>query len=360
MRLLCVEDEAALRGDMVEYLRMHAYEVDEADSGEAAIAQLNSNHYDLVLCDIKMPNMDGYELLRQVRSENHMATTPFLFLSALNERDDKIRAHSTGCDGYLTKPIDFALLDATLKSHIERQRQRDFIHFTTQDSLQRHVMAAIDDALNGPMMSASMVLGHMRDTLPQLTPSALDDHLQRAQNNVQTHAVDLHLLHSTLMMQVAPISLMPEMMLTEDLIRLSLEECLYQRPTASIRYKASAPDGHFITGDMRMLQRALAGLMVVIPHDVDSCDVVSVIYGYDTVSLTICDHPAMRSGEDFVAIDAATNLIALSQVTRQRLIPLCYAMQVAHAHGGRLELMLWPDDLLAVRFVLPNQRVEQH
>jgi CheY-like chemotaxis protein len=71
MRLLCVEDEAALRGDIVEYLRMHAYEVDEADSGEAAIAQLNSNRYDLVLCDIKMPNMDGYELLRQVRSENH-------------------------------------------------------------------------------------------------------------------------------------------------------------------------------------------------------------------------------------------------------------------------------------------------
>jgi DNA-binding response OmpR family regulator len=358
MRLLCVEDEAALRGDIVEYLRMHAYEVDEADSGEAAIAQLNSNRYDLVLCDIKMPNMDGYELLRQVRSENHMATTPFLFLSALNERDDKIRAHNTGCDGYLTKPIDFALLDATLKSHIERQRQRDFIYFTTQDSLQRHVMAAIDDALNGPMMNASIVISHLRETLPTLTPSALNEHLQRVQGNVHAHAVDLHMLHSAIMMQVSPVAMLPEMMLTEDLIRLSVAECHYQNPEAPMRYKASPPTGNVITGDMRMLQRALAGLMVLMPHAVDSCDVVSARHEADAVTLTICDHPAMQGDDDFVAIDASTNLIALSRVTRQRLVPLCYAMQVAHAHGGRLELMLWPDDLLAVRFVLPKQHAE--
>lgn len=360
MRLLCVEDEAALRGDMVEYLRMHAYEVDEADSGEAAIAQLNSNRYDLVLCDIKMPNMDGYELLRQVRSEDHMATTPFLFLSALNERDDKIRAHSTGCDGYLTKPIDFALLDATLKSHIERQRQRDFIQFTTQDSMQQHVMAAIDDALNGPIMSASVVIGHLRDTLPVLTPSALDKHLERAQLSVNAHMIDLHMLYASLMMQANQVDITHEMTLTEDLIRLAAEECVYEKPSSVIRYKAEPKSREFVYGERRMLQRALAILMMSMEHEAQTSDVVTSSSDEGFLSLTLYDHADMKRENDFVVINTATNLTALSAVTRRRVIALCYAMQVAHAHGGRLELMLWPDDLLAVRFVLPNQRVEQH
>ena len=358
MRLLCVEDEAALRGDIVEYLRMHAYEVDEADSGEAAIAQLNTNRYDLVLCDIKMPHMDGYELLRQVRGENHMATTPFLFLSALNERDDKIRAHSTGCDGYLTKPIDFALLDATLKSHIERQRQRDFIHSTVQDSMQRHVMAAIDDALNGPMMTASIMIGHMRETLPLLTPSALDKHLQRTQLSVNTHMIDLHMLYAGLMMQVSNVEIMPEMTPTDELIRLSVEESHYEKPLSPIRYQSASYASQGVYGDRRMLQRALAVLMMAMAHEAQSSDVVTASSQDGFVSLTLYDHPDMKREDNFVEITTATNLTALSAVTRKRLIALSYAMQVAHAHQGRLELMLWPDDLLAVRFVLPNQRAQ--
>ena len=62
MRLLCVEDEVSLREDIAEFLRMKSYDVDEASNGQEAIDQLNRNRYDLVLCDIKMPNMDGYDL----------------------------------------------------------------------------------------------------------------------------------------------------------------------------------------------------------------------------------------------------------------------------------------------------------
>src|SRR5688572_19170492 len=106
MRLLCVEDEPALREDIAEFLRLQSYEVDEAASGEEALRRLSTGHYDLILCDIKMPRMDGYELLRHVRTENALVTTPFLFLSALDERDNKLQAFETGCDGYLTKPVD--------------------------------------------------------------------------------------------------------------------------------------------------------------------------------------------------------------------------------------------------------------
>lgn len=355
MRLLCVEDESALRGDISEYLRMHHYEVDEADSGEAAIEQLNKNHYDLVLCDIKMPRMDGYELLKQVRRENHLTSTPFLFLSALNERDDKIHAHTNGCDGFLTKPIDFGVLDATLRAHIERQRQRDFIHHTIQDSMQRHVLTALEDALSGPVANASVIMNHLRTTLPTLTPGALDEHLQRAQTCLNAHAVDLHLLHSALAMQVSKPSATHEVMLAEDIIQRAVEECQQQRIDARIRYKASPPTGLMLCGDLRALQRALAGLMAQLPLAFDSSEVIRYSHEGDAVQLILCDHPGMfESLDDFVTIDAATNLIALSSVTRQRVIALSYALQVAYAHKGRLELKLWSDDALALRFVLPQ------
>lgn len=359
MRLLCVEDENALRGDISEYLRMLQYEVDEADCGEAAIEQLNKNHYDLVLCDIKMPRMDGYELLKQVRRENHLTCTPFLFLSALNERDDKIHAHIHGCDGYLTKPIDFAVLDATLRAHIERQRQRDFIHHTIQDSMQRHVLSALEDALGGPVANAGVIINHLRTTLPTLTPSALDEHLQRAQRSLNAHAVDLHLLHSALAMQVNAPSFTPEVALVEDLIQRAVDESRQQQPDARIRYKAAPATGQMLCGDLRALQRAIAGLLALMPLAFESSEVVRYSHDGNDVHLILCDHPGMfESLDDFMAIDAATNLIALSSVTRQRVVALSYALQVAYAHKGRLELKLWSDDTLALRFVLPQPVID--
>ncbi|MFZ4541682.1 MAG: hypothetical protein ACOYNL_07725, partial [Rickettsiales bacterium] len=70
--------------------------------------------------------------------------------------------------------------------------------------------------------------------------------------------------------------------------------------------------------------------------------------------ICICDAAPMRYGTNFTTIDETTNLVTLSEVTRRRVVPLVYALQVAHAHKGRLELLLWPEDKLAVRFILPQ------
>jgi hypothetical protein len=188
-----------------------------------------------------------------------------------------------------------------------------------------------------------------------LTPNALDEHLKRVQASTNAHAVDLHLLHSALMMQNMKPIMVNEVILSEDLIKRATEECLQQRPEALILYKASAPNAQLLHGDMRALQRALAGLMAMMPEAFDSCDVIACVPEGASVAITLCDHPGMfQSLEDFVPIDAATNLIALSPVTRQRVIALSYALQVAYAHSGRLELKIWSEDALAVRFVLPQ------
>ncbi len=354
MRVLCVEDEAGLREDIAEYLRMQSYEVDEAETGEEAIDRLNVHHYDLVLCDIKMPRMNGYELLQQVRAENNLATTPFIFLSALNERDDKIRAAENGCDAYLTKPIDFSVLDATLKSSIERQRARDFLYSSSYESAQRHIMALLDDALSGSLSEACLTIQYLREKSPNISPEELHQQLAVLQEKMGTHVSSLHMFHCALRMQAAQTELLGEVMLADDLIKLAVDECHYNNPASQLVYQAPRPSAELVFGDMRLLQRALAGLLAVIPHAARSQDVISCALVEGALVLSVYDSADMAQETHFTPISETTNLAALSPVTRQRLVPLSYAVQAAQAHHGRLEIALWPEDKLAVRLVLPQ------
>jgi DNA-binding response OmpR family regulator len=354
MRLLCVEDEVSLREDIAEYLRMKSYEVDEAETGEDAIHRLHDKHYDLVLCDIKMPKMDGYELLRQVRSENQHVKTPFVFLSALGERDDRIRAHEIGCDGFLTKPIDFSVLDATLRAHIERQRARDFQDASMIECGRRHIMTAIDDALNGPITNAAVTIQHLRDTLPTLTPSALDSYLKQAEEDIFGHALKLHMFHSAVQLQLSQSQLEIEDKLFNMLLSEAMQECKYLFPASPIRY-IPAPSNPVVRCDARMLQRAISGLLSAIPHACDTHEVVFCDVSQGHCVLSICDVPQMHEDEGFMRVDPMTDLAALSIVTRQRLVVIAYAIQVAQAHNGWLEIKLWPQGEFAARFQLPQR-----
>lgn len=119
-RVLCVEDETDLRSDICEELVSAGYEVVEAGTGQEALALLQENHFDLVLCDITMPRMSGLELLRQVRREPGLADLPFIFLTALAGRQDIIAGKEAGVDDYLTKPIDFDLMLITVAARLDQ------------------------------------------------------------------------------------------------------------------------------------------------------------------------------------------------------------------------------------------------
>lgn len=119
--ILCVEDERRLRTNVVEELRDAGYGVIEADDGQAALDLLAEHTPDLVLCDITMPRMGGYELLSAVRaSQTAIANVPFVFLTALSDRLAVIEGKSAGADDFLTKPIDFDLMLATIRSRLDQ------------------------------------------------------------------------------------------------------------------------------------------------------------------------------------------------------------------------------------------------
>jgi DNA-binding response OmpR family regulator len=132
--ILCIEDEEAIRQDIVEELEDAGYATLEACNGESGLASIRAHNPDLVLCDINMPKVDGYTLVKHLReSFPQYSELPFIFLSALGDRKDILAGLELGADDYLTKPIDFEFLlikvEATLRwvARMRRQKEREQI-----------------------------------------------------------------------------------------------------------------------------------------------------------------------------------------------------------------------------------------
>ncbi|MGI9383948.1 MAG: response regulator transcription factor [Methyloligellaceae bacterium] len=125
--ILCIEDEADLREDIAGELEDEGYDVLQAGDGNEGLKLILQHKPDLVLCDISMPDKDGYQLLKEIREKYTIfADMPFIFVSALSEKDDVIAGLKLGADNYITKPIDLDLLTvkvwASLRQ-IERIRE---------------------------------------------------------------------------------------------------------------------------------------------------------------------------------------------------------------------------------------------
>lgn len=103
-KILVVEDNKNLRKLMVTYLKKNNYEPLEAEDGEQALDIIDKNHIDLIITDIMMPNMDGFELTRELRDANYML--PILFVTAKESIDDKKKGFLIGADDYMVKPVD--------------------------------------------------------------------------------------------------------------------------------------------------------------------------------------------------------------------------------------------------------------
>ena len=118
MKILLTEDEVGLSKAYAQVLIMQEYEVEQVYDGKAALEAANSGTYDLMIFDVMMPKMSGFEVLKALREAGN--TTYVIMLTAMSELDDKIEGLELGADEYLTKPIPLKELVARIRS-LERR-----------------------------------------------------------------------------------------------------------------------------------------------------------------------------------------------------------------------------------------------
>lgn len=114
MRLLLVEDEIRMAQALCEILRLEKYEVDHYANGLDGLTAIESNIYDIIILDVILPQMNGFEIAKKARQKG--ITTPILMLTAKSELDDKVTGLDSGADDYLTKPFMTKELLARLRA----------------------------------------------------------------------------------------------------------------------------------------------------------------------------------------------------------------------------------------------------
>jgi CheY-like chemotaxis protein len=114
-KILVVDDEEVIRKFLRIQLAKLGYEVKEAADGEQALEKLGKDDFDLIICDILMPNKNGWEVLREVKLNPRMKDIPVIVLTAKNEDSDMFKGYDCGANYYMTKPFTKAQLLYGLK-----------------------------------------------------------------------------------------------------------------------------------------------------------------------------------------------------------------------------------------------------
>lgn len=119
-RLLLIDDDPNLILLVKDYLEFRGYEVITAENGREALEVLEGDAPDMIICDVMMPEMDGYSLVQHVRQDPRTSWIPVLFLSAKGQSQDRVKGLNTGADVYMVKPFEPEELVAQVESSLKQ------------------------------------------------------------------------------------------------------------------------------------------------------------------------------------------------------------------------------------------------
>ena len=122
LKILVIEDDELIRETLLQLLESHSYRVIVAENGRFGVQMALAEIPDLILCDVQMPELDGYDVLRTLRQNSLAATIPFIFLTAQSDKTDFRRGMELGADDYLTKPFTKAELLGAIASRVSKRQ----------------------------------------------------------------------------------------------------------------------------------------------------------------------------------------------------------------------------------------------
>lgn len=132
--ILVTDDDLGTRLAISDYLEMSGYSVLTASDGQEALAVVEAYHPDLMVTDIVMPRLNGYELVKRVRQHPAFRLLPVIFLTSRNKTEERIQGYQSGGDIYLPKPFELEELGAAICSLLERSQRISEYHLSSEES----------------------------------------------------------------------------------------------------------------------------------------------------------------------------------------------------------------------------------
>ncbi|MCH9050681.1 MAG: response regulator transcription factor [Proteobacteria bacterium] len=208
MRVLLVEDDSLLADGLTRSLKQADYTVDWTADGEEAETILRVQEFDLVILDLTLPNMDGLEILRLMRSRK--VSAPVLIVTARSEVDDRIKGLDLGADDYLTKPFEMREFDARVRALLRRSRadglkalscgaltldmaaRRAYLNDQPLDLPRRefHVLEVLMSR-HGRIISKDQIIDSISDFHDELNPSTVEIYIHRIRKKLEATDVTI-------------------------------------------------------------------------------------------------------------------------------------------------------------------------
>jgi DNA-binding NarL/FixJ family response regulator len=190
LTILVAEDDVGTRLSISDYLECSGYSVVSAENGADAIALLDTHQPHLIVTDVSMPLIDGYELVRHVRRRPALRLLPIVFLTGRTETTERVKGYQLGCDVYLAKPFELSELGAVVRNLLDRTQMietewRSRQGFEASGEGGEKPIADIDIALTD---REKQVLALLSDGLSNIQ---IGNHLHLSARTVEKHVSSL-------------------------------------------------------------------------------------------------------------------------------------------------------------------------
>lgn len=217
LTILVADDDLGTRLSISDYLEMSGYSVLTAPDGLEALAMVEAYHPHLMVTDIVMPRMNGYELVRHVRQHPALRLLPVIFLTARNKTEERIQGYQSGADLYLPKPFELKELGAAIRNLLERSQM-------IQSEYRLSYEEALRSFLQPPAVDAkTTALARPLTQREQQVLERLTHGLSNAEIGIQ-----LHLSHRTVEKYVSSLLRKTETSNRAELVRFAMQHRLVE------------------------------------------------------------------------------------------------------------------------------------
>jgi len=157
-KILIIDDEKSIRRSLREIMEFEKFTVDEAEDGQTGFNKITTEQFDLVLCDVKMPKLDGLELLQKLSKEN--VDVPLVMMSGHGNIETAVEAVKKGAYDFLTKPVDLNRLLVTLRNALDKQ------HLVSETKTLKKKISK-----NGEIIGESKAIGEVKNLIEKVAPT---------------------------------------------------------------------------------------------------------------------------------------------------------------------------------------------
>ncbi len=256
--LLIVDDNATNLQVLGSILREYTVKIAVAQSGEAALNLVNKVNPDLVLLDIMMPEMDGYEVCSTLQSQPETSEIPVIFLSAKNETEDIVRGFQTGGVDYLTKPFQKEELVTRVKNHLNLKFARDDLKALNE--FKDRMISVIGHDLRNPVGTIKMALNFLIHQAPDPDSEEYQQTLKILFNSVDESLILLENILCWSRSQSGVIEVNKEEVAVDAVLRETGKLLQSQADVKNVEFKVDTPENLTAQIDPNILATVLRNL----------------------------------------------------------------------------------------------------